>query len=55
MGVSQLINHRTFKTNGYMRYSDKLRTLNLIYHNPYCRQTCQGGDLLQEPPFIKLA
>ena len=38
-----------------MRYSDKLRTLNLVYHNPYCRQTCQGGDFLQEAPFIKLA
>ena len=32
---------------------EKLKALNLINHNTYRRQTCQGGDILREAPTQK--
>ena len=31
----------------------ELKTLNITYHDTYCDQTCQGGDLLWESPSLK--
>ena len=40
----------TILTTGYVRWCDKLKTLNLICHNTYCHEIFQIGDLLREGP-----
>ena len=32
----------------------QIKALKLIYHNTYCHQSCQGGDLLREAPTLKV-
>ena len=39
--------HLSFKARGHVRPRDKLKTLNLYYHNDYGQETSQDGDIPQ--------
>ena len=39
--------HLSFKARGHVRPRDKLKTLNLFYHNDYGQETSQDGEIPQ--------